>query len=114
MFDGVTPGARLLTVFAVLAGVFLMHGLPAQDCSAAMPAMGAVAHTGMDMGSGHGGVCVFTTPSRDHLPILALVLLFVAVLLTVLWRPLLVAGPSRRGPPLFGARLLTVVCVSRT
>jgi hypothetical protein len=110
----VTHGARLLTVFAVLAGVFLMHGLPAQDCSgAAMPSMTAVAHTGMDMDSGHGGVCVFTTPSRDHAPLLALVLLFVAVLLTVVWRPLLVGGPSRRGPP-SGAELLTLVCVSRT
>jgi len=115
MFDGVTPGARLLTALAVLAGVFLMHGLPAQDCSgAAMPTMAATAHAGMDMGSGHGGVCVFTTPTRDHAPILALVLLFVAVVLTVLWRPLLVGGPSRRGPPVFGARLLTVVCVFRT
>jgi hypothetical protein len=111
---GVTSGARLLTVFAVLAGVFLMHGLPAQDCSgAAMPSMTAVAHTGMDMGSGHGGVCVFTTPSRDHAPVLALVLLFVALLLTVVWRPLLVGGPSRRGPP-SGPELLTMVCVSRT
>jgi len=111
----VTPGARLLTVFAVLAGVFLMHGLPAQDCSgaAAMPSMTAVAHTGMDMGSGHGGVCLFTTPSRDHAPVLPLALLFVAVPLTVVWRPRLVGGPSRRGPP-SGAELLTMVCVSRT
>ncbi|MBB5890270.1 hypothetical protein [Kutzneria kofuensis] len=110
-----TSGARLLTVLAVLAGVFLMHGLPAQDCSGvAMPTMTAVAHPGMDMGSGHGGVCVFTTPSRDQAPLLALVLLVVAVLLTVLWRPLLVGGPSRRGPPLAGAQLLTMVCVSRT
>ena len=111
----VTSGARLLTALAVLAGVFLMHGLPAQDCGgAAMSSMSAVAHTGADMDSGHGGLCVFTTPSHDQGPLLALALLFVAVVLTVVWRPLLVGGPSRRGPPRSGAELLTVVCVSRT
>jgi hypothetical protein len=113
----VRTGARLLTLFAVLVGVFAMHGLTTQDCSGvAMPSMAAVAHAdpGMDMGSGHGGVCVFTAPTRDQAPVLALVLLLVAVLLTALWRPRLVGGPSRRGPPLFGARLLTLMCVART
>ncbi|MFI9388267.1 hypothetical protein [Kutzneria sp. NPDC052558] len=109
--------ARLLTLFAVLVGVFAMHGLAPQDCSGmSMPSMSAMAHAdaGMDMGSGHGGMCVFTAPSRDHFPVLALVLLAVAVLVTTLWRPVSTSGPSRRGPPLSGARLLTVVGVSRT
>lgn len=93
-----------------------MHGLPARDCSgAAMPSMAHIhADAGMDMGSGHGGVCEFTAPSRDQAPMPALLLLAVAVLLTTLWRPRMAAGPSRRGPPLSGVQLLTVVCVSRT
>ncbi|QUQ67562.1 hypothetical protein [Kutzneria sp. CA-103260] len=107
--------ARLLTLVAVLVGVFAMHGLATRDCSGvAMSSMAAHAAPGMDMGSGHGGVCVFTAPSRDQAPVLALVLLAVAVLLTALWRPMLVPGPRRRGPPLFGAGLLTMVCVART
>ena len=121
---GVTTGARLLTLFAVLVGIFLMHGLPAQSCAAGSGDMSTVITVdhaphlgpamGPAMGPGHGGVCVFTMPSRDHAPVLALVLLLVAVLLTVLWRPLLVGGPGRRGPPVSGVQLLTVVCVSRT
>ena len=115
-----TTGARLLTLFAVVVGIFLMHGLPAQSCAAGSGDMSTiitvdhVAHLDPAMSPGHGGVCVFTTPSRDHAPVLALVLLVAAALLTVLWRPLLVGGPGRRGPPVFGAELLTVVCVSRT
>jgi hypothetical protein len=116
----VTTSARLLTLFALLAGIFLMHGLPAQSCAAGagdMPAMVDVGH-GVQvepaMSPGHGSPCVFTAPSRDQVPVLALVLLVVGVLLTMLWRPLLVGGPSRRGPPLAGARLLNLVCVSRT
>jgi hypothetical protein len=122
-----TP-ARLLTVFAVLAGLFLMHGLPGQSCAAGS-GMSApvVADHAMSSGimssgimsfgtmtSGHGSVCEFTAPSRDPIPVLALVLLAVAVLVTALWRPLLVGGPDRRGPPVSGAELLTLECVSRT
>jgi hypothetical protein len=116
----VTTGARLATLFAVLAGIFLMHGLPAQSCAAGsgdMPTMVVVdhaLHAEPLMSPGHGSPCVFTMPFRDHAPLLALVLLVVATLLTVWWRPLLVGGPGRRGPPLAGPRLLTVVCVSRT
>jgi hypothetical protein len=116
----VTRSARLVTVFAVLAGIFLMHGLPAQSCAAGSGDMATMAvadhasHTEPAMSPGHGSPCVFTMPSRDHAPVLALVLLTVAALVTALWRPRLVGGPSRRGPPLSGPQLLTLVCVSRT
>ncbi len=92
-----------------------MHGLATQDCSGVpMPSMSAHVDPGMDMGSGHGGVCVFTAPSRDQVPVLALVFLAVALLVTTLWRPLSAPSAYRRGPPLSGARLLTLVCVART
>ncbi|MFC0432468.1 hypothetical protein [Kutzneria buriramensis] len=108
-----TTRARLLTLFAVLVGIFLMHGLPMQSCAGDSMAA-PMAHVAAGVSSSHGGVCEFTAPSRDTGPLLTLVLVAVALLVTVLWRPLLVGGPSRRGPPLSGARLLTVVCVSRT
>jgi hypothetical protein len=94
--------ARLLAVCAVLVGVFVMHGLPAQACPAgtgmsgsAMMAAPMAAHGGESVlvaiparsgmthvvvgartdAAAHGGVCVFTLPPRGLAGLLALLLL---------------------------------------
>jgi hypothetical protein len=128
-------GARLLIVCAVLTGLFLMHGLPAQACTASsdMPAtaMTTVEPPGhSDQASPvlaqseqvaaphvvHGATCVFTPAPRGSDVFEALSLLAVAVALMSLVGPGLGARFPRthRAPPRTGSQLLTTLCVSRT
>jgi len=130
--------ARLLTVCAVLAGLFFMHGLPAQACSggtgdmSATTATSATGHQGgttlgagaahgemvaaVTAAAGHGTACVFTPAPRGLDALLALLLLAATV------APASVRGRpnsgghriSHRAPPPAGAALLTALCVSRT
>ncbi len=136
--------ARLLSVCGVLAGVFLMHALPAQACAGgAMPgsamtaapgpmrhvghsaALGAPAGTGTlpslttrGLESGHGNVCVSTSPPRGVNGLIALLLLAAAGAFVVTTRLPDQGGRPRRarhrGPPRAGSALLTTLCVSRT
>ena len=129
--------ARLLTVCAVLPGLFLMHGLPAQACPAgtAMPAaaMSATGHAehpalAVHARSGqaiavpapavHGTPCVFTPASRGIDVLMALLLLLAAAVASVLPPRVALGGircpRSHRAPPRAGAQLLTTLCVSRT
>jgi hypothetical protein len=130
--------ARLLTLGAVLAGLFAMHGLAAQACpggtgmSAPVMTAPATAHPGgitpmrgpkaaalpsadADM-PGHGTVCVFTPAPRGISALLALLLLAATVpLVSPAWPVVGVRSPiSHRAPPHGGAELLTTLCVSRT
>ncbi|MGH4007493.1 MAG: hypothetical protein ACRDTH_04885 [Pseudonocardiaceae bacterium] len=136
--------ARLLMVGAVLAGVFLMHDLPAQACpgGTGMPAssmtatpaltahsgeptqVAAAAHGEMAHAlpaahattTGHGSVCVSTPPPRSHDGLLTLLL--AAGALASPARLLHVDSQrgraSRRAPPPTESELLTTLCVSRT
>lgn len=119
--------ARLLTVCAVLIGLFLMHGLPAQACPAgtAMSAVttGHAEHPVLGLGAhgdqaAHGTPCVFTPAPRGIDAMLTLLLLLAsAVVLVSPPRPALVGDrhPRRhRAPPRTGEQLLTRLCVSRT
>ena len=115
------PGiARLLTLCAVLVGVFLMHGLPAQSCAGgSMPVTMTVmapVHVAplTEMGPGHDDLCVFTMPSHGSDGLLALLLIAVVAWFAPLWPSSRVFRHRRRGPPLAGVRLLSQVCVSRT
>ncbi|TCO54871.1 DUF6153 family protein [Actinocrispum wychmicini] len=119
--------ARLLTVTAVLAGLFAMHGLPAQACpggagavmSEAMSADATSHHATPTSGdaaapamSGHGSVCAATLTPRGSdtssgvTPVL--------VTSTPPTRTVHPRRPRDRGPPLAKADLLTTLCVSRT
>ena len=123
-----TAIARLATVCAVLVGLFLMHGLPAQACpaGAAMPvtAMNAASHTehprahdAPAASAEHGSSCVFTPAPRGIDSLLALLLLAATAALLERLRPAFGGGRhpgSRRAPPRAGAELLTALCVSRT
>ncbi|WAL69683.1 DUF6153 family protein [Amycolatopsis cynarae] len=135
--------ARLLIACAVLAGLFAMHGLPAQGCAAGSgvhatamsmtttergaeavaPAVSqgdrTAAHPGTQGDRTAGGVaCVFTPASRGIDALLVFLLLAATVALA--WPAPLpgFAGRghprSHRAPPRTGARLLTTLCVSRT
>ncbi len=132
---------RVLTLFAVLVGLFLMHGLPAQACSGGTgmsatvmtqtapggpdgQALVGTAHALTTVGSaalpaapGHGAVCLFVSPPRGIDALLALLLLAAAVALVRIVRPPLGAVGGRRrhrAPPRAGMELLTRLCVSRT
>ncbi len=129
--------ARLLTVCAVLAGLFFMHGLPAQACSGGtgdMSAMTATSTTGHQGGitlgaraahremvatvtaaAGPGTACVFTPAPRGLDALLALLLLAATVALASARRLPNLGRPRRRNghraPPPTGATLLAALCV---
>ncbi|MGH3684251.1 MAG: hypothetical protein ACRDRU_12155 [Pseudonocardiaceae bacterium] len=136
--------ARLVAVCAVLAGLFLMHGLPMQGCHggagmlalpmvhpAAAPAeldmaagamAASVSHSpaydvsevGSDAGES-GALCVSTPPPPGWAGLLAL-LLGVSVV-GLLRPPGRVTSPSNqrlRAPPIAGSALLRTLCLSRT
>ena len=130
--------ARLLTVCAVLTGLFLMHGLPAQGCAAgigmpatAMPAAATTGHSehpapaalahddqavAAPAAAEHGIPCVFT-PAPRGLGGLSALLLAATVALVSFARPTFGGdrySRSRRAPPRTGSELLTTLCVSRT
>ncbi|MET8411335.1 hypothetical protein ABZV34_25065 [Streptomyces sp. NPDC005195] len=133
--------ARLLTLCAVLFGLFLMHGAPAtaaEGCHGAMSAPAGMhnsedphatqsttapptTHPGLRQASGSaamdGTTCV-STPARDTTPLTAPGLLAVVAVLTslVLAGRILIPGRTgRRGPPPPGGRsLLLQMCIART
>jgi len=139
--EGVTPSvrvaARVLTAGALLAGLFLMHGLVSGEvtgCSGGIRAMAtsvmapasamtdAVAHAdGTPVASvprtgGHGEVCVSTPARLGLVGLLALASIGLAVLISAAWPRV---GEVRRecagrGPPRAGPALLVKLCVSRT
>lgn len=129
--------ARLLAVCAVLAGLFLMHGLASQGCpSGAGMATATMTHADHPMGfspapadryqtaamspmhamaAGNGELCNSTPPPQ---PSTLLTLLMALAALTTAAAAL---GCSRwtiqvrrRPPPPTGSVLLTTLCVSRT
>ncbi|RFC78437.1 hypothetical protein DXZ75_05370 [Streptomyces sp. AcE210] len=131
--------ARLLALCAVLLGLFLMHGSPAnaaEGCHGPMSAPAALSaeHAGTAMastsssGTTHaaaqqastmsamgGAICV-STPARDFVPVAGLMAV-VAVLAVVpaVERPVALGRTGRRGPPTPGGRsLLLQVCIART
>lgn len=131
--------ARLLMVCAALVGLFFMHGLPAQSCPGAagapdttMTPMPAAASTmapgptrhrmahgvsdGGDTVSGHGGVCVSTTPPRglDLLVQSALMAAIALVLTTSLPWPGPRSRAGRAALPRAGPDIRARLCVSRT
>lgn len=133
--------ARLVAVCAVLAGLFFMHGLPAQHCSGGVegsaPMMtypATVAAAVVDPGkaasdmapsanrsltqSASGAVCVSTPPPPGWAGLLALLLGIGALGLAIVLRSLeTVTRPGNqrlRAPPLAGPALLMNLCVSRT
>lgn len=125
--------ARLLILCAVLTGVFVMHGLPAQACAAGtgMPAAvmtvaghgeqpAVVAHEDQTVARhtvpAQGEPCVFTPGPRGVDILTALVLLAATLALAPPVRPS--SGGDRwarshRAPPGAGTELLTTLCVSR-
>jgi hypothetical protein len=139
----VSAGAivRLLTVCALVTGLFLMHGLPAQACAGGS-GMATTAMTGMATSGpggqaiilsgapvhgdhaaarpavpGHGTPCVFTPAPRGLDALLALLLLAATAALAASARPARgtrSAPRSRRAPPRAGPELLATLCVSRT
>lgn len=134
MRDGRSPraGARLLIVCAVLLGLFLMHGLPAQACAAStdMPTTATVATTSQaeqaaSLSHGeqaaaphavHGATCIFTPAPRgsDFVTVLSLVAVAIA-LMSLAGSGLGGRYPgAHRAPPRTGPQLLTALCVSRT
>ncbi|MFD9124817.1 hypothetical protein [Kitasatospora sp. NPDC059571] len=136
-----TASGRLLTVCALLLGLFLMHGAPAAagGCHAVMTrTTAATSPAGMHDGPAHaagpaapgpsaqreghdgaaGGQCV-STPAQTRAALAPPPLLAVLPLLALVTRSLLrlPAGSvlrRRRGPPTPGRVLLTQVCISRT
>ena len=126
-------GARLLSLCAILLGLFLMHGSPAaavdgchgraaSDGHPSAPASTESARTqpgtlrAADDMSGHGTLCVATpAEQRIPLPVAPLTVLFALAALAAwavhrAWRP---GGTGRRGPP-GGRGLLLQVCIART
>ncbi|MFF0291238.1 hypothetical protein [Streptomyces sp. NPDC005262] len=135
--------ARLLTLCAVLFGLFLMHGAPAtaaEGCHGAMPAI-----TASPMAGGHAavmnaaasavpssgpavraagtsampGVLCVSSPAHERTPLPTPGLLAVvgagALALWTMSRLRTVAGEAwRRGPPSGGRDLLLQVCIART
>lgn len=136
--------ARLLTVCAVLAGVFVMHALPAQTCAggAGMTSGGVTATVMPGHGSGpavavmvpgetaaavsaglpatpdFGTACVFISPPRGLDVLLALLLLAAMVAPAfptgLPWVGRRSRASHRAPPPRGGSALLTSLCVSRT
>ena len=127
-----TPSARtivrLLAACAVLVGVLFMHTSPAQTCSGdSMPVMTGMATQGdhlaavpiadHNMGAGHGGVCMPTTPPNGLDGLLVLLLLAIAAVGVFAWLLNLPRHQSRydhRPLPRAGPNLLTALCVFRT
>ncbi|WP_330279002.1 hypothetical protein OHO83_08245 [Streptomyces sp. NBC_00569] len=131
--------ARLLTVCAVLFGLFLMHGSPAsaaEGCHGSMPAPApvSVGHDGSSMTMAHapathhpgpavqaavmsGALCV-AIPVHERIPVAAPGLLAVAaVTIAGAWTPAwlrALGGSGLRGPPTGGRDLLLQVCIART
>ncbi|MGW4385504.1 hypothetical protein [Streptomyces sp. NPDC004685] len=134
--------ARLLTLCAVLFGLFLMHGAPATAAEGCHGAMAAAA----PMSEGHadaamefatppamthvsgpqasqarvmdGTTCV-STPARDLNPLptggLMAVVAVLATAAFLVGRPVALGRTGRRGPPSPGGRsLLLQVCIART
>ncbi|MCU7820650.1 hypothetical protein [Kitasatospora sp. DSM 101779] len=134
--------ARLLVVWAVLVGLFLMHGAPvaAGGChddmtrAVAAPGMAAPPHAHTAVGAAdddrvpsaapsearaHGGAACLSTPAHGRITLAApslLAVLSLALLASTcaLRHPTGSAGLRRRGPPAAGRPLLHQVCVSRT
>ena len=132
--------ARLLAVCALVTGLFLMHGLPAQACAGGS-GMATAAMAGMATGGpgghavpsgapvhgdhavvwpaapGHGTPCVFTPAPRGLDALLALLLLAATAAPAASARPVRGARHTprgRRAPPRAGPELLATLCVSRT
>ncbi|MFE9968415.1 hypothetical protein [Streptomyces sp. NPDC005525] len=130
--------ARLLALCAVLLGLFLMHGAPAnaaEGCHGPMSAPAALSaeHVGTAMastpssGMTHaaaqqastmaGAMCV-STPARYFTTLPGIGLMAVVAVLAVLpvvGRPMALGHTGRRGPPTPGGRsLLLQVCIART
>ncbi|MFI6686425.1 hypothetical protein [Streptomyces sp. NPDC050485] len=135
--------ARLLTLCAVLLGLFLMHGSPASaaggchgasSATASMPYVhgstamtpmaraasphpsGGVQARAVDGSAMHDGTLCVSTPARDRLPLPAPALAVPAALTALVWaaRPSSPARTGRRGPPTGGRGLLLQVCIART
>ncbi|MFE9868930.1 hypothetical protein ACFYPZ_41020 [Streptomyces sp. NPDC005506] len=133
--------ARLLALCAVLLGLFLMHGAPAnaaEGCHGPMSAPAALSaeHAGTAMastpssGMTHaaaqqastmstmGGAMCVSTPPRDFTTLPGIGLMAVVAVLAVLavvGRPMALGHTGRRGPPTPGGRsLLLHVCIART
>ncbi|MGW6151707.1 hypothetical protein ACWFRM_01025 [Streptomyces sp. NPDC055144] len=133
--------ARLLALCAVLLGLFLMHGAPAnaaEGCHGAISAPAALSteHAGTAMASTPssvmthaaaqqasamsvmGGAMCLSTPARDFTTLQVVGLMAVVAVLAVLpvvGRPVALGRTGRRGPPTPGGRsLLLQVCVART
>lgn len=136
--------ARLLSVCAVLCGLFLMHGAPATAAEGCHGAMSAVAHAPMTGGhdaagmlsappAAHGsapamraaglpgmsGTLCVSTPAHERSPLPAPGPSAVAgAAVLVLWGQARLraaaGGTGRRGPPPGGRELLLQVCVART
>lgn len=130
--------ARLPAVLALIAGLFLMHGLPAQACAAGtgktgMTASAMTSHSGQSARvvtgahgtgavaipspAGHGTPCVFTPAPRGQGTGAAL--LFLAVTIAPVSPARSALGPGRhprshRAPPRTSTETLTALCVSRT
>lgn len=135
--------ARVVAVCAVLAGLFLMHGLATQEChggtEASMSSMSAVTgdmvtpvaamvhqplnrsaiHSGATGGAtavASSGLCVSTPPTSALAGLLALLLaLGGLVLASAVPRPNRATRLENHGrpPPLAGSALLTNLCVCR-
>ncbi|MGW8684952.1 hypothetical protein ACWGNN_28645 [Streptomyces sp. NPDC055817] len=132
--------ARLLALCAVLLGLLLMHGAPAnaaEGCHGAMSAPAALPakHAGTAMAStsssathaaaqqasamsAMGGTMCVSTPARDltTLPVAGLMaVVAVLAVLPAVGRPVALGRTGRRGPPTPGGRsLLLQVCIART
>ncbi|MFE4253364.1 hypothetical protein ACFRU3_28390 [Streptomyces sp. NPDC056910] len=133
--------ARLLALCAVLVGLLLMHGAPAnaaEGCHGAMSAPAALPakHAGTAMAStsssvmthaaaqqasamsAMGGTMCVSTPARDATTLPEASLMAVVAVLAVfpvLGRPVALGRTGRRGPPTPGGRnLLLQVCIART
>ncbi|MFJ9864222.1 hypothetical protein [Streptomyces sp. NPDC101165] len=133
------PGiTRLLTLCAILLGLFLMHGSPAATVDGCHGRTGSavVMHDGHESATAsaepagtrpgilraaddmaaHGKLCVATpAEQRIPLPVVPLTALFALAALATwavhrAWRP---GGTGRRGPP-GGRGLLLQVCIART
>ncbi|WP_329567767.1 hypothetical protein [Streptomyces sp. NBC_01361] len=133
--------ARLLALCAVLLGLFLMHGSPAnaaEGCHGTMSAPAALSaeHAGTAMAStpssgmthaaaqqmsamsAMGGAMCVSTPARDFttLPVAGLMaVIAVLAVVPIVGRPVALGRTGRRGPPTPGGRsLLLQVCIART
>ncbi|MER5686202.1 hypothetical protein [Streptomyces sp. NPDC002205] len=134
--DACAGVSRLLVLCAVLLGLFLMHGAPANAAEGCHGSMGTTSPMAMSAGhmdlpsehsgahvdpvmTGMGGELCVSTPARDRLPLPSVGLLSAVGLVPMVVWGLLGArtgmrGPARRGPPFGGRGLLLQVCIART